>query len=314
MSDAAAGSLRATGRMYELAASPQSGDPWQSVWSTVTCTVLRAGTFRCGPRWAQPERVMPCHVMLVSRRGSLQYEVAGRSAVLPDGGVIVMPPHVAHSGTMPPGQGQPGHEVEVDVVHFTSRAHGVLDAPALLDLPIVSRPTGRRADQIRSAARTVVAELRGARPAHALAANSACGTILAMLWREAVDTRASPAPLGLDLATLVRFSPVFELIRDRHDEPLRVDELAAAVALHPVYFAALFKRGTGIAPMHYLRSYRLARVRDLLAGSSATLDEIARRTGLGTASYLSRVFLAAEGMTPGEYRRRQRGADPGRVG
>lgn len=298
-----------SGRMYEVGAA--SGDPWESVWSTVGCTVLRAGSFRCGPLWVQAERVMPCHVMLVSRRGSLLYEVAGRSVLLPDRGVIVMPPHVAHRGTVPPGQGPPGAEIEVDVVHFTSRAHGVLDAPALFGLPMVTQPSGRRAVEIRGMVRRIVGELRLAGAAHALAANGTCGTVLALLWREALHQGSAPPPSAPDLESLVRFGPVFELVKDRYPEQLRVGDLAAAVSLHPVYFAALFKQGTGIAPMRYLRSFRLARVRELLAGSASSLEEIARRTGLGTASYLSRVFAEAEGITPGEYRRQHAGVSGG---
>jgi len=292
---------RVAGLMHQAAqASPH---PWDSLWSSVNCTVLRAGTFRCGPLWLQPERVMPCHVMLASRRGSLQYEVAGRPALLPDGGVIVMPPHVAHSGTVPPGYGLAGTEIEVDVVHFLSHADGVPDAPALVGLPVVTRLAGRWGHQVRSGVRRVVTEVTTARPAAQLAANSACGAVLALLWRAAVESESVPAPVVGDLDVLVRFSPVFAAIRERHAEPLRVEDLADLVSLHPVYFASLFKQATGITPMRYLRAYRLGRVRELLAGPRLGLDEIARRTGFGTGPYLARVFRAAEGMPPGTYRR-----------
>jgi LacI family transcriptional regulator len=51
-----------------------------------------------------------------------------------------------------------------------------------------------------------------------------------------------------------------------------------------------------------LHHVRLERVRQLLAESSLTLAEIARRTGFKDHEHLARLFRQTTGQTPGQYR------------
>jgi AraC family transcriptional regulator len=82
--------------------------------------------------------------------------------------------------------------------------------------------------------------------------------------------------------------------------PLR--HLAAAAGVHPVHFAAMFRRRFGCSLGDYARRRRVERARQLLADPDRCLAEVAAATGFSDQSHLTRSFKLATGMTPGRYR------------
>jgi AraC family transcriptional regulator len=101
-----------------------------------------------------------------------------------------------------------------------------------------------------------------------------------------------------------RLRHVRDMIEERLDEDISLNDLAAAAGLSRAHFARAFRRGTGQTPYGYLRERRVARVKSLLAESSYPVAEIAPLAGFRSHSHLGRVFRNVTGVTPGEYRRR----------
>jgi AraC family transcriptional regulator len=95
---------------------------------------------------------------------------------------------------------------------------------------------------------------------------------------------------------------VRQLIEERMDEPLSIDDLAAEVGLSPIHFARQFKRSTGKAPYQYIIEARVARARTLLEGSMP-IAEIAFQCGFSHQEHLTRLFGRLMGITPAAYRR-----------
>jgi AraC family transcriptional regulator len=96
----------------------------------------------------------------------------------------------------------------------------------------------------------------------------------------------------------------YELIMDRAVETgLCVRDVAAAVALHPVHLARLFRRHWGCAPAELIRWRRLDLAAELLRSSETPVAEIAAATGFVDQSHLTRAFKAAYGSTPATFRR-----------
>ncbi len=60
---------------------------------------------------------------------------------------------------------------------------------------------------------------------------------------------------------------------------------------------------TGQPASHYIRSFRLAKARKQLTGTSKTVAEIAYETGFSDPNYFSRVFSLEYGQTPTEIRK-----------
>lgn len=88
--------------------------------------------------------------------------------------------------------------------------------------------------------------------------------------------------------------------------PLAVADLARHAGWAPRTFARRFVAETGLTPQRWLNAQRLLEARRLLETSDATVEHIARLTGLGTAENLRLMLVRDVAMTPTAYRRLHR--------
>lgn len=94
---------------------------------------------------------------------------------------------------------------------------------------------------------------------------------------------------------------------DNHfKENLSLDQLAQMVHLNKYYLAHAFRREFGVSPINYLISRRIEESRFLLRETDHTLSLIAQILGFSSLSYFSQCFRRIEGISPLEYRRRNR--------
>ena len=96
-----------------------------------------------------------------------------------------------------------------------------------------------------------------------------------------------------------------EMIEDCAGSEITIADLAAAVAVHPVYLARAFRKHFGNSPGKYLRRKRLLRVRRLLIDTRLPLVEVALRCGFSDQSRMTHAFTSEFGIAPGCYRRRR---------
>lgn len=96
-----------------------------------------------------------------------------------------------------------------------------------------------------------------------------------------------------------------EMIEDCAGSEITIADLAAAVAVHPVYLARAFRKHFGNSPGKYLRRKRLLRVRRLLIDTRLPLVEVALRCGFSDQSRMTHAFTSEFGIAPGRYRRGQ---------
>jgi AraC family transcriptional regulator len=82
-------------------------------------------------------------------------------------------------------------------------------------------------------------------------------------------------------------------------------ELAALCKLSVSHFGRAFKTSTGMTPHRWLVARRLARARDLMLRTGATLADIAQCCGFADQSHLAREFRRLEGVSLGAWRRGQ---------
>jgi len=93
-------------------------------------------------------------------------------------------------------------------------------------------------------------------------------------------------------------------MRDRLDEEITLDQLAALVSLSRFHFGAAFRLATGRTPHDWLVDERIARARGLLADPRLPVTEIALSVGYQTPSSFAAAFRKVVGMTPSDFRRR----------
>ncbi|MEM1181721.1 MAG: helix-turn-helix domain-containing protein [Acidobacteriota bacterium] len=93
-------------------------------------------------------------------------------------------------------------------------------------------------------------------------------------------------------------------IRSRLDQPIKVDELAAAVALSPRTLARRMQDSTGESPLGFIQRLRVEHAVHLLETSSLAFEEIAPRVGYLEPAGLRRVLRRRTGRSPSDFRRR----------
>ncbi len=86
-----------------------------------------------------------------------------------------------------------------------------------------------------------------------------------------------------------------------------VTNLAKQFRLTPRTLNRRFKRATGMTPLSYLQSLRIAGAKDLLRHSNLTVGDIAWQLGIQDVSYFSQLFRRHSGMSPLRYREAVRG-------
>ena len=98
-------------------------------------------------------------------------------------------------------------------------------------------------------------------------------------------------------------SALLDKMTRRLGEPLRIAELARLAAMSERTFMRRFRATTGMTPADWITRMRVDRARELLEGTGLSIDHIAARTGLGTATTLRHHFRRKVGVSPLEYRR-----------
>ena len=128
------------------------------------------------------------------------------------------------------------------------------------------------------------------------------------------EDASQKVPVARTAATADRLSPAIrEAIRlfDTHiEDPLRIPDVAAAVAMSDRHFERLFKRETGQRPLRYYRPLRLAKARQRVLYSNDTLREIALAVGYLAPAPMARHYQELFGVSPQDERRLASGLQP----
>ena len=124
----------------------------------------------------------------------------------------------------------------------------------------------------------------------------------------ALNRMALRAPGEQPRQTDARISEALRYIHAHLAEPLSVDRLAASCYLSRYYFMRRFKEATGCTVHGYILQKRMTAAALRLDGG-AGVEETARAVGFAEYTAFLRAFRKSFGMTPSEYRRRDRGLE-----
>ena len=86
-------------------------------------------------------------------------------------------------------------------------------------------------------------------------------------------------------------------------DPLSLDDLSERIYATKQTLNYHFKRDLDCTPMNYLLRLRLTKVKELLATSDLSIEEIAERCGFSSGNYLTLIFKQKEGISPTSYRK-----------
>lgn len=82
----------------------------------------------------------------------------------------------------------------------------------------------------------------------------------------------------------------------------KISKYASVCAVSEGYFHHLFKEWSGMSPVEYRNSLRIAQAKALLLNNSMSIKDIATYVGFDDQFYFSRVFKSITGVSPQQYK------------
>ena len=99
-----------------------------------------------------------------------------------------------------------------------------------------------------------------------------------------------------------RISKVKDYISAHYSEELRLEDIAALVAMSPSAFSRFFKQHTARGPMDYIIDVRVGNAARMLSDTATPISEICYSCGFNNLSNFNRTFKARRGYTPRDFR------------
>lgn len=99
---------------------------------------------------------------------------------------------------------------------------------------------------------------------------------------------------------------IIRYVEDNLEKKITLKEVASHFDFTPNYLGFLFKEEYGIPFSEYVNDRKTSRVSELLRDPTLKIYEIAERMGYKNIIYFNRQFKQTTGMTPGEYRKKNK--------
>ena len=131
---------------------------------------------------------------------------------------------------------------------------------------------------------------------------------MVMYLRRPGDQSQYSAPLRLQAAQTPSVRELVSWATEHPAADLSVPALARRVGKSPRHLTRVFRKELGLAPAEAVEQLRVEAARRALQQSALGLEQVAERSGFGSAEVLRRVFLRALHVTPSAYRARFAGA------
>ena len=242
--------------------------------------------------WRRVPALVTAHVL----GARFRQEIDGGSSEQPPGTCMCMAEDLHHCTTLiPPDAGISRWS------HVRFRALGAIDPLRALELPTSIRgPAAAEIGDVNEA----LAKLAAPGGLPGVARRRSLGFRLL----ELVADHGKPREAGIELLrSAERLAPVLAAVEaDLGRESLDLPRLARIAGLSPSRFHAVFRSAFGVAPSRWLQERRLARARELLAGSDLPVHQVAEQAGFNDPFHFSRLFKRRQGVPPAEYRERCR--------
>ena len=92
-----------------------------------------------------------------------------------------------------------------------------------------------------------------------------------------------------------------------YQREITVEEIASACRLNRSYFSKIFKENMGCPPQEFLIRLRLSKATVMMKSSGASIGGIAAMCGYPNQLHFSRAFKKHYGVSPREWRDKNRG-------
>lgn len=128
-------------------------------------------------------------------------------------------------------------------------------------------------------------------------------TLLAAVREDGLYSSADERKNERDEKNVHKLKRAVAYIREKYNEEITLEDIAASTGFSTKYFCSFFRRMTDKTPIEYLNSYRIEKAARRLLSTDDSVTEIAYSTGFNDLSYFIKTFKAVKGTTPNAYRK-----------
>lgn len=140
------------------------------------------------------------------------------------------------------------------------------------------------------------------RPGHDLQVREALSQLAFLLSRNR-SVRAEAPPEKV-LRNETRVKQMLRFIEENYDSQLTIADIADSATISESECLRCFRGTIGVAPIQYLKQFRIQKAAELLLSSGESVGEVGARCGFPDASYFTKTFRELKGCTPSAYRKR----------
>lgn len=242
-------------------------------------------------------------------KGSCTFLMRSHSYNLVPGSVIIIPPNTPH------------------IIHYTSRQQSVRTSILFREPDVIFKNIDLVGEMLKDGKHEFILQIP---PMYQVHVEQLIRNMEAE--QRFNDTKISPTMLSLCLIQLIiiinRFSTGIDtnLIDELHttnrqvnlaatyinrnyNQRISLSDIADASGFSPNYLSRKFKEDTGIGVHEYLTYVRLNKAAIELAHTDHTITEVALNNGFSDSNYFKDAFHKAYGMSPRDYRKRDKNMD-----
>lgn len=101
-----------------------------------------------------------------------------------------------------------------------------------------------------------------------------------------------------------------QYFHENYNRPISIRDYAAQRHMSQCWFIRSFRQVTKVTPMQYIVSLRITNARNLLDHTNYSVSRVAESVGYDNSLYFSRLFKKHVGLSPSEYRKKQKNEQP----
>ncbi len=154
---------------------------------------------------------------------------------------------------------------------------------------------------LKQLATSLLAEFEQDGPADRIYAETLSQTLITHILKKHSVWKTTPPTQTFKLQPW-KLNRIIEYINDNLEGDITLESIARTADLSPTYFAALFKRSTGLAPHQFVMSRRIEKAKELLSNTRISIADIAVQAGFSDQSHMTRLIRRHVGLTPKEIR------------
>ena len=243
--------------------------------------------------------------------GMSDYRVGQRSFRAQEGDVILVPPYCTHSAFEIPDKTMVSDSLVFHLDLLGAQGQDLSASRYLrplaegqLQMPEVIRRADRGYDRIREAFLEALEFFRSRPPFYEMWLREKLLHTIILLFefgyiRESGERRSQPAGRQ-------QLKAVLQYVAEHYREKIRIADLAGMSGFSESYFMSFFRQYVGMSCIQYINHYRIQKAAHALEETSEPVMEIAMDHGFDNISYFNLQFRREFGMTPRQFRMRQK--------